>query len=57
MKCRECEKGEVKVIDVDDCTMTVECPVCHETYLVEPDAFNDGGMIWAEKMSNKFLRN
>ena len=56
MKCRECKKGNVKIVDVDDCTLTVECPVCHEVYYVEPDAFGDGGQSWAEAMAEKELR-
>jgi hypothetical protein len=38
--CRECG-GQLKIIDHDDCSMTVECE-CGETYDVETDAFNDG---------------
>ena len=42
--CRACG-GELTIIDADDATMTVEC-ACGESYLVEPDAFNDGGMTY-----------
>lgn len=43
--CRECG-GQLKVIDADDATMTVECQECGDTYLVEPDAFGDGCMTY-----------
>lgn len=44
-RCRECQ-GELKIIDADDATMTVECQDCGDVYLVEPDAFGDGCMIY-----------
>jgi hypothetical protein len=40
--CRSCG-GVLTIIDVDDVTMTVQC-ACGEIYLVEHDAFRDGGM-------------
>jgi hypothetical protein len=39
--CRSC-RGELRIIDADDATMTVECDECGDVYLVEPDAFGDG---------------
>jgi hypothetical protein len=42
--CRSCG-GELEIVDVDDATMTVECQ-CGDTYVVEPDAFNDGCMTY-----------
>ena len=45
--CRSCH-GELKIIDADDATMTVECIdiECSDTYLVEPDAFGDGAIVY-----------
>ena len=39
--CYECE-GQFEVIDADDCSMTVQCVECGESFTVEPDAFGDG---------------
>ncbi len=39
--CRSCG-GQLKIIDADDATMTVECQDCGDEYDVEPDAFGDG---------------
>lgn len=44
-KCRTCS-GHLIVVDADDATMTVECTECDESYLVEPDAFGDGCMMY-----------
>ena len=41
--CRCCQ-GQLRITGVDDATMEVECQSCGETYLVETDAFGDGGM-------------
>ena len=43
--CRNCD-GELEIIDADHATMTVRCVRCGECYLVETDAFGDGGMIY-----------
>ena len=43
--CRECG-GQLKIVDVDDATMTVECQECGESYVVETDAFGDGCMTY-----------
>ena len=43
--CRSCH-GELRIIDVDDATMTVERSECGDTYLVEPDAFGDGAIVY-----------
>ena len=43
--CRSCN-GELQIIDADDATMTVECEECGDVYLVEPDAFGDGAVIY-----------
>lgn len=42
-RCRTCD-GRLVVVDADDATMTVQCEECDDSYLVEPDAFGDGGM-------------
>ena len=39
--CRVCD-GTLEVVDVDDCSMTVCCMECCDSYRVEPDAFGDG---------------
>lgn len=44
-RCRSCE-GQLEVTDADDATMTVACLECADTYLVEPDAFNDGAVVY-----------
>lgn len=41
--CRTC-RGQIEIIAADDATMTVECVECGDLYLVEPDAFGDGGI-------------
>jgi hypothetical protein len=45
-RCRSCRNGHLVIIDADDATMTVECEDCGDVYLVEPDAFRDGGMTY-----------
>lgn len=41
--CRTCG-GELEITDADDAAMTVECSECGDLYLVETDAFGDGGI-------------
>jgi hypothetical protein len=43
--CRSCG-GILDITEVDDATMTVQClsEECGDSYLVETDAFNDGGI-------------
>jgi hypothetical protein len=38
----------LEITDADDATMTVLClnPDCGDSYPVETDAFNDGGMVY-----------
>ena len=43
--CCTCD-GELEIIDADYASMTVQCVRCGDSYLVEPDAFGDGGMIY-----------
>ena len=39
--CPECE-GQLKVMEVDEYSMSVQCVDCEEVMRVEPDAFGDG---------------
>ena len=43
--CRSCN-GCLTITAIDDATMTVDCLDCGDSYLVEPDAFGDGIMIY-----------
>ncbi len=48
--CRECG-GQLEIDEVDDATMTVLCLDCGDSYPVETDAFNDGGVrYWPQMM-------
>lgn len=48
--CRSCG-GQLEITGVDDATMDVQCTECSEGYLVETDAFNDGGIkYWPAAM-------
>ncbi len=50
-KCRSCG-GQLQIVDVDDATLDAECTECGDSYKVEPDAFNDGGIkYWPEAMA------
>lgn len=50
-KCRTCG-GQLKIIAADDATMDVEGTECDDAYTVEPDAFNDGGVVyWPQVMA------
>lgn len=38
----------------DDATMDVVCQECGDEYAVEPDAFNDGGIVyWPQVMAEQ----
>ena len=50
--CRECGQ-ELEITDVDDCTISVSCCSCNESYQVEPDGLGYGGMEWAEAMERQ----
>ena len=39
-------RSQIVVTDADDATMTVDCTLCGDSYSVEPDAFNDGGVVY-----------
>ncbi len=43
--CRTCG-GTLQIVGADDATMEVLCIECADSYLVEPDAFNDGCMTY-----------
>lgn len=50
-RCRTCD-GQLEVVGADDATMEVECTECGDSYTVEADAFNDGGIrYWPEAMA------
>jgi hypothetical protein len=49
--CSECG-GSLEVIDVDDCTMSVECEVGH-VYELEHDAFDAGFEYVLEFLSRR----
>ena len=44
-KCRSCG-GVLELVEVDGATMSVECEECGDSYEVETDAFDDGGIIY-----------
>ena len=44
-RCRECG-GQLEIMDSDDCSLSVTCLECAESYDVEPDAFGDGCMTY-----------
>ena len=50
-QCRNCG-GQLEVTDADDAMLFVACTQCNnEDYVVEPDAFNDGGLrYWPAAM-------
>ena len=49
-RCRTCG-GQLDIEEVDDATMTVLCLECGDSYPVETDAFNDGGIhYWPQMM-------
>jgi transcription elongation factor Elf1 len=54
-RCRSCG-GTLEITDADDATMLVECKKCGETYEVETDAFNDGGMTYYLGIMEEKLR-
>ena len=39
--CSRCN-GQLKIVDVEDVSMTVTCLDCEDSYDVETDAFGDG---------------
>ena len=48
--CRTCG-GQLKIVGVDDASLHVECMGCGDEYVVESDAFQDGGLrYWPEAM-------
>lgn len=53
--CRTCG-GQLEIIDVDDARLTVQCleESCLDSYRLEPDALNDGGITyWPQAMAEK----
>ena len=51
--CKECKRGTLTVIGVDDMNLLVQCGYCKEIYLVEPDGLGQGGLEWAQAMADK----
>ena len=50
--CSECG-GQLRIIDTDNATMTVECLSCGESYDVELDAFGDAAIhYWPSFMAD-----
>ena len=51
--CREC-RGQLEILGADDATMDVVCQDCGDEYAVEPDAFNDAGIVyWPQFMAEQ----
>ena len=51
--CRSCGE-QLEIVDVDDCSLTVQCTdeACLDSYRLEPDALNDGGITyWPQAMA------
>ena len=52
-RCRECS-GQLEIVGADDATMDVVCQSCGDEYVVETDAFGDGGITyWPQVMANQ----
>ena len=49
-ECRECKSPDIKIIGVDDASITVYCENCGKEYFIEPDGFDEGGFEWVEAM-------
>lgn len=47
--CWQCQ-GQLNVVDADDCSLTVDCLECEETFQVETDALNDGAIVYWPRM-------
>ena len=43
--CRTCG-GQLEILEVDDCSMTVTCTECADSYDLEPDGLNDACMTY-----------
>ena len=44
-KCRSCS-GQLEILDVDDCSLSVTCTECADSYELEPDALGDACMTY-----------
>lgn len=50
-QCRRCG-GQLEIRDASDSTLSVMCTNCDDSYSVEVDAFNDGGIhYWPQVMA------
>lgn len=54
-ECRQCG-GPLDVIDADDISLTVACSGCGDTYQVETDALNDGGVFYWPHVITELLK-
>lgn len=54
-RCRSCG-GTLDITEVDDATMSVTCDDCSDEYLVETDAFKDGGVVYWPAMLTRQLK-
>lgn len=50
--CPECENANLKIIGVGvyGDTIEAECPECGESFELEPDGFDEGGMEMIEAL-------
>jgi hypothetical protein len=53
--CRSCG-GQLQITEVDDATMTVLCLECLDSFPVETDAFNDGGIHYYPSFLQQQMR-
>lgn len=55
-RCRLCGDA-LDILEADDATMTVQCVQCGDVYLVEPDAFGDGAIVYYPIVLERQLRD
>lgn len=49
--CPSCG-GQLEITGADDASLDAECTECGESFHVEPDYFNDGGIVyWPQAMA------
>lgn len=48
--CGHCGVIGVEITNCEDYFMEVFCGECGEEWVIEPDGFGDGGLVWAEAM-------
>lgn len=52
-KCRSCG-GQLEITGASDVTLQVQCTECDDSYSVETDAFNDGGITYWPQATAEF---